>query len=78
MPIYEYKCRTCGATFEKLVSTATTAITCEQCGSRQVEKQFSTFSASVASSSPAPCSTGGCPTDGMAGTGCSGGGCPYS
>ncbi len=78
MPIFEYKCCKCGVAFERLVPNADTKVTCEHCGSKQVEKQFSTFSANLSSSKQNPCASGGCPADGLAGTGCSSGGCPFS
>lgn len=45
MPIYEYQCRRCGHTFEKLVrSTAgSTAVPCDACGAAEVEKLVSSF-----------------------------------
>jgi putative FmdB family regulatory protein len=71
MPIFEYLCQKCGTRFEVLLSSAGTKETCASCGSAKVEKQFSTFSPSVATSS-SPCADAGC---GRAGTGC-GGACP--
>jgi putative FmdB family regulatory protein len=38
MPIFEYQCRSCGAKFEKVVSSAEAAATCKECGSPRVEK----------------------------------------
>ncbi len=40
MPVYDYKCRKCGAVFEKFLRSlsAAVAITCEKCGSGKVEK----------------------------------------
>ncbi|MEN7973288.1 MAG: FmdB family zinc ribbon protein [Verrucomicrobiota bacterium] len=78
MPLFEYKCKKCRTAFEALVSNADTKVACESCGSKQTEKQLSTFSASVASNSASPCSGGGCPSEGMAGSGCSTGTCPLS
>ncbi|MBN2162212.1 MAG: zinc ribbon domain-containing protein [Pontiellaceae bacterium] len=78
MPIFEYVCKKCGAEFEQLVPNADTKISCEKCGSKQVVKQFSVFSAASSAPKSNPCSSGACPTSGMAGTGCSGGGCPFS
>lgn len=47
MPIYEYQCRDCGATFEKLrrIKDADSGLECPNCRSTEVERQFSTFSA---------------------------------
>jgi putative FmdB family regulatory protein len=42
MPIYEYKCKSCENEVEVFVkSINTTAINCPQCGSDQLEKQWS-------------------------------------
>jgi putative FmdB family regulatory protein len=40
MPIYEYRCRNCHATFEILVR-AGTAVTCSHCGSSSLDKLVS-------------------------------------
>ena len=68
MPIFEYRCGECGhvtAFLEKAGRRGPHA--CEECGSRQTEKLFSTF-APQSGSSPAPpragcqsCSTESCP-----------------
>ncbi|WP_372807394.1 zinc ribbon domain-containing protein [Pontiella sp.] len=73
MPIFEYRCTKCGARFEALVSSSAALAACETCGSKQVEKQLSTFSAGMTSPT-SPCAEAGC---GRAGTGC-GGGCPIN
>ncbi len=69
MPIFEYRCTECGLHFEKLVRTAEDgdSLSCPSCGSQQLRKEFSTFSARSASGkgeTPAPmCPSGGmCPT----------------
>jgi len=64
MPIFEYRCKTCGhvtAFLEKWDSKQ--AHVCEKCGSRDTEKIFSSFAvkASNASSDNAACPTGTCP-----------------
>jgi len=42
MPIYEYRCRNCGKTFEKLVMTSSAPPPpCPECGAAEVEKLFS-------------------------------------
>ena len=76
MPLHEYICRDCAEISEQLVS-GTRKPVCPNCGSKNLEKQLSSFSARVAapSFSPPPCGTGSCPTRGC---GCSGGGCPHS
>jgi putative FmdB family regulatory protein len=47
MPIYEYHCRKCGFSFEKLRSMkdADDPVDCPKCKSTRVERQFSTFAA---------------------------------
>lgn len=44
MPIYEYKCKECGETFEVLVRS-TEKPACPQCGSKSLRKLVSGFSA---------------------------------
>ena len=45
MPIYEYRCTRCDASFEKLVfSGEEQDIECPECGSREVEKKMSAAS----------------------------------
>ncbi len=41
MPIYEYKCRKCGAEFEELLRRADESVECPKCGSSELEKLFS-------------------------------------
>ena len=46
MPLFEFVCKKCGKKFEKIVfSTDKEEIECPQCKSKEVEKQFSLFSA---------------------------------
>ncbi len=47
MPLYEYRCRACGAEFEQLVrwNTPTEEIECPHCGRREAEKRPSRFAA---------------------------------
>jgi putative FmdB family regulatory protein len=45
MPIYEYRCLSCGEDFEKLVF-GNLEISCPKCKSKDVKKKFSVFSAS--------------------------------
>ena len=60
MPIYEYKCESCGRTFEKLVFTSDKEnIECPKCGDTRVKRLLSSTcfitssdGASCASSSP--------------------------
>ncbi len=70
MPIFEYRCRDCGARFERILSSATATTTCKKCGSQNVEKQLSVFavagsSLKSSSSEPGPCRTCGIPGRGM-------------
>ena len=64
MPIYEYKCKKCGKTFEHLArSLSEPAPKCPKCGASQPEKQMSTFSAAVSGGNgSSSCPTGTCPT----------------
>jgi len=66
MPLYEYICVHCGASFEYLVRSAssTEAIACPKCASVEVSKKFSTFGMQGGAgkrsvSDSASCSTGG-------------------
>lgn len=44
MPIYEYRCKKCGHTFEALVM-GREKVVCDKCGGKGLEKLVSTFSA---------------------------------
>ncbi|MGW8319661.1 MAG: FmdB family zinc ribbon protein [Candidatus Promineifilaceae bacterium] len=66
MPIFEFDCKNCGETFDKLVrsSSAISDVTCPSCSSPQVKKRLSLFSSrgsasSSAASSAASCAPGG-------------------
>jgi len=54
MPIYDYRCRECGKTFEKIRSLrdADRDLECPECHSAKVERQLSSFA------------TGGCGASG--------------
>ncbi|MFH1616061.1 MAG: zinc ribbon domain-containing protein [Planctomycetota bacterium] len=53
MPIFEYKCKSCGSLTEFLeLAGRPGKHICQHCGSSSLEKQFSTFSARV--KAPAP------------------------
>jgi putative FmdB family regulatory protein len=47
MPLYEYQCENCGKVFELLrrMSESDRGIECPACHSKNVDRQFSTFSA---------------------------------
>ena len=49
MPIYEYRCRQCGAVSEVLVRNAVDEgkVKCKECGSAKVEKQLSAAAVAV-------------------------------
>jgi putative FmdB family regulatory protein len=73
MPIYEYVCSECRASFEKLVRRWGEAVSCPACQSGAVDKQISTFA--VATSSPAGQALEGCGrADGGCGASACGGG----
>ena len=73
MPIYEYRCKSCGHTFEELVSGGEVPA-CPVCRSAETEKLISRCCCHYGSSgdSGAPVPSGGC-SGGCAG--CSGGSC---
>jgi putative FmdB family regulatory protein len=45
MPLFEFDCSECGATFEKLVRSADAVpeVVCPACGSRKVSEKISAF-----------------------------------
>ncbi len=66
MPIYEYRCESCGHVtqfLEKLGGSKQHA--CSECGGKNLKKQFSTFSARAEGTSfsagSSSCPTGTCP-----------------
>ncbi len=80
MPLYEYACPGCGATFEKLVRRFGEPVACPACASPDVEKQLSVFAVATATPSPpfAGCGAAACSPDGGGGGAgaCGGGACP--
>ncbi len=62
MPLYEFTCADCGATFEELVSVAfdTLGVTCPECGSEKIEKLVSRFASGGASTSDGGAGGGSC------------------
>jgi putative FmdB family regulatory protein len=50
VPLYEYRCSTCGRRFEVLrrVGQGAEGLACPGCGRSEVEKEFSTFAGAVA------------------------------
>lgn len=73
MPIFEYKCDSCGTEFEKLVRRRDEAgdVSCPDCGERRLSQQYSRFAARNAesgSSAEAPSCPGGmCSNPGFCG-----------
>ncbi|HUI41154.1 MAG TPA: zinc ribbon domain-containing protein [Terriglobia bacterium] len=72
MPIFEYRCRDCGAHFEKLQRSATEAVTCTRCKGSELDRLLSVFAVSGASEAAAaiedgPCGACGAPRRGMCG-----------
>jgi putative FmdB family regulatory protein len=62
MPIYEYRCPSCGFKFELLrrISDDDSEIRCPQCQAAKVEREFSTFcSAGGTASGASGCGSGG-------------------
>jgi putative FmdB family regulatory protein len=59
MPIYEYKCRKCGARFEILVYSDQKKAVCEKCGSEDLKRLMSGFAAAASSSGSNSCSSSG-------------------
>ncbi len=48
MPLYEYRCGTCGRRFELLqrLGEGASGVACPACGQEDVEREFSTFAGS--------------------------------
>ncbi|HNX27212.1 MAG TPA: zinc ribbon domain-containing protein [Phycisphaerae bacterium] len=76
MPIYEYTCENCGKDFEKLVSSSAAKPLCPECGSKKVQRRFSTFAAHGGGAAGKCPSASSCPMSeqpGCCGCGCHGG-----
>ncbi len=72
MPIYEFDCAACRATFEELVPSERAAadVACPKCGAQHPTKRMSTFAGRMGQSAPAAaggCPSGGCCLDGACG-----------
>jgi putative FmdB family regulatory protein len=77
MPIYEYRCESCGDKFEKLVRRSEDALEagCPACGEKRLQQEYSTFAARAGSSASASaampemsgCPSGMCSNPGMCG-----------
>jgi putative FmdB family regulatory protein len=59
MPIYEYVCMQCESHFEELVRNGE-SVSCPDCSSPRVEKQFSVFAAHGTAEQPSFGGGGGC------------------
>ncbi|HUI85244.1 MAG TPA: zinc ribbon domain-containing protein [Candidatus Binatia bacterium] len=61
MPIFEYRCESCGHRFEAILLGAQTP-QCPRCHAEKLEQQLSTFAVSRSSSGPpaAGCGQGNC------------------
>ena len=71
MPIFEFKCGSCGNEFEKLVRSSSPASECPACHGANLHKKLSTFSAvsksafgAVSSSAALDTLPAGCPSCG--------------
>jgi len=67
MPLYEYRCLSCGMAFEKYVRAWGEEVSCLACASATVEKLVSSFAFASAGGASTGASGGGC--------GCGRGGC---
>jgi putative FmdB family regulatory protein len=66
MPLFEYRCESCGHRFEQLTRAGVTP-SCPKCQGEQLQKQLSTFAVSVQASgarnipADSPCASCGVP-----------------
>ncbi|MEP0829467.1 MAG: zinc ribbon domain-containing protein [Candidatus Zixiibacteriota bacterium] len=61
MPIFEYRCRSCGNQFELLIFKTSEIPVCPKCGGAETEKMVSTFASNAfVGNTSAACSTGSC------------------
>ncbi|MBK9064365.1 MAG: zinc ribbon domain-containing protein [Acidobacteria bacterium] len=62
MPLYEFTCEKCGATFEELVGAGLEdfGVTCPECGSEKIQKLVSRFASAGASASKGGDGGGSC------------------
>ncbi|MBN4080818.1 zinc ribbon domain-containing protein [Caldithrix abyssi] len=70
MPMYDYKCESCGHRFEELVFSnmvSDSVITCPICGGLKAKRQLSAPAVAVGSSFEPACVKPGCATPANAG-----------
>lgn len=61
MPIFDFKCDSCGAVFEELVASSDSPAPCPKCKSEKTKKLVSGFATNSSSSNSAPsCGSAGC------------------
>lgn len=77
MPVYEYSCEGCGHDLELLVMGSAKPV-CPDCGSKKLQRKFSTFAARQGMASTPSCADGGCPGSRGGKSACASGGCPFS
>ena len=79
MPIYEFLCKKCKIVFEEMHLSGNDfgSVRCPECDGDNVEKQMSSFSASVSSGDPSSCNSFS-PTCGAASGACGSGFCGNS
>ncbi len=68
MPMYEYRCRSCGDRFEELVPSSSiddSEVACPACGQHAVEKLMSAFASGGTGSSEAVSAGSSCGTGGF-------------
>ncbi len=61
MPIYEYRCESCGGKFEELVFRRDEKVVCKLCGAESVERLISAHAVGASSGGDSPCASGACP-----------------
>jgi putative FmdB family regulatory protein len=71
MPIYEYKCETCGDSYEQIrrMSEADSNLECPKCKSHEVNRSLSSFATTSGTPDRAPMG-GGCGMNACAGGRC--------
>ena len=52
MPLYEYRCESCGKRFEELVMNSRVKVSCPDCESDDVVREISLFSGSAFGCTP--------------------------